>query len=109
MHDAIDDDSICSVDLKQNTIITDSKPVFRRVVCELLHISLQIVLKLLQRIRDPGRLSFFDSPKVLDSFRLEVDRVLHTSNLTHIAIELESEWVTNGGNDQLRKALDSSV
>ena len=71
MHDAIDDDSICSVDLKQNTIITDSKPVFRRVVCELLHISLQIVLKLIQRIRDPGRLSFFDSPKVLDSFRLE--------------------------------------
>lgn len=45
MHDAIHDYVIRSVDLEQDPIVADSQPVLRRVVCELLHISLKIVSK----------------------------------------------------------------
>lgn len=78
MHDAIDDHAICSVDLEQYAIITNSQAVLRRVVCQFLDVPLEIVLKSFQRIRDPGRLSFTVPPKVLDCFRLEVNRVFHT-------------------------------
>jgi hypothetical protein len=105
VHDAIHDHAIRAVDLELDTIVADSQPVLRRVVCKLLHISLKIVSKSLQRIRDPRRLSLVDSPKVLDSFRLEVDRVFHAPNLTHISTGLKSECGTNAGNDLLQKAL----
>jgi hypothetical protein len=85
VHDAIHDYAIRAVDLEQDSIVADSQPVLRRVVCKLLHVSLKIVSKSLQRIRDPRRLSLVDSPKVPDSFRLKVDRVFHASNLTHIS------------------------
>nr|WP_268759956.1 hypothetical protein [Alkalispirochaeta americana] len=40
MHDAIDDHTICTIDFEQYTIITNSQPVLRRVVRQLLHVSL---------------------------------------------------------------------